>query len=115
MTAPMNLTLKRGPSVWDEPPNAPFNWRLAAATAGMLITGLGLVSRAPRSNWIVSLGLCSVALSLLGGRMSATVQASSRALRRTGRTAQDHDVDRALEDSFPASDPPPLRTPTAPA
>jgi hypothetical protein len=114
MTAPMNLTLKRGPSVWDAQRGTPVNWRLAAATGGMLITAFGLSSRSSRSNWLVSLGLCGVALSICGGRMASTVQAGSRALRGAGRTAQDHDIDRASEDSFPASDPPALHSPVAP-
>jgi hypothetical protein len=101
----MNLTLKRGPSVWDDRPSAAINWRVAAAAGGLVITAVALSSRSSRSNWLAGLGLCGVAASLLSGRWSSTLQAGSRALRIIGRTPPDHVVDRASEDSFPASDP----------
>jgi hypothetical protein len=101
----MNLTLKRGPSVWDDRPGAAVNWRVAAAAGGLVITAVALSSRSRHSNWVAGLGLCGVAASLLTGRWSSTFQAGCRALRVVGRTPPDRVVDRASEDSFPASDP----------
>jgi hypothetical protein len=108
VTASLNLTLKRGPSVWGKPRNKPASWRIMTAATGVVITAFAMQSSPSRRGWLASLGLATVFFSLVGGRLSSTVQAGARGLRIVDRAQQDHVVDRASEDSFPASDPPAL-------
>ena len=105
MATPLNLTLKRGPSVWDTQRTWPTDWRLYGAIAGAFVAGFALRRRAsPR--WMIGLGLGIIGSSLLAGRVSSTVSAGARQLG-VGRAARkDRVVDRASQDSFPASDAP---------
>jgi len=105
MTAPLNLTLKRGPSVWDDQPTAMTDhWRSYGIAAGALLATAALQ---PRTNhqWLLGLALGIVGTSLLAGRFSSTLQASAHQIRGLRGGRKDHVVDRASEDSFPASDP----------
>jgi hypothetical protein len=104
MSSPLNLTLKRGPSVWDEPSRSPANWRACGVAAGAALATLALHPRANR-RWLIGAGLGVVATFLLAGRFISTVQAGRRKLDVVRTVRNDHLVDAASEDSFPASDP----------
>ena len=104
MSTSLNLTLKRGPSVWDEPRTSPTNWRAYGIAAGAAIASLALRPRANR-HWLIGAGLGVVGTFLLAGRFISIAQAGRRKLDVVRRLRNDHLVDAASEDSFPASDP----------
>src|SRR6266404_6120928 len=98
MATPLNLTLTRGPSIWEEQPRRPSDWRVYGAFAGACLAAFALQSRTSR-HWIFGLGIGIAATSLLAGRFSSAVQAGARQLG-VGRSAQeDRLVDRASRDS----------------
>jgi len=105
MAAPLNLTLKRGPSVWDNPPTPASNWRIYGIAAG---AALGAFAARPRANrhWLMGLALGVVGTSLLAGRFRSAIEEGGRQVRVLRGVQKDHVVDRASEDSFPASDAP---------
>ena len=107
MSTPLNLTLKRGPSVWDDRTTSPaIDWRLRGVAAG---TMLAMLARPPRGNrrWLLGLALGLSITSLFAGPVRSAIENGLRRLR-TGRSVVKDQalVDRASEDSFPASDPP---------
>ncbi len=106
MTMPLNLTLKRGPSVWDDRPTSPaIDWRMGGVAAGTMLAMLALRPMAGR-RWLLGLAVGLSATSLLARPFSSVIDAGARRLQ-TGRRRKDQVlVDRASEDSFPASDPP---------
>ena len=104
MSTPLNLTLKRGPSVWDGPPTSPTHWRAYGVAAGAVLASLALHPRANRQ-WLIGAGLGVVGAFLLAGRCMSTVQEGKRKLGVGRGVRKDHLVDAASEDSFPASDP----------
>ena len=104
MSTPLNLTLKRGPSVWDEPRTSRTNWRAYGVAAGAALASLALRPRASRQ-WLIGAGLGVVGTFLLAGRVISIVQAGRRKLDVVRGARKDHLVDAASEDSFPASDP----------
>ena len=106
MSTPLNLTLKRGPSVWEEPATSFTDyWRVYGVAAGAAIAVLALQPRANRS-WLFGLAIGVAGTSLLAGRFCSTFAEAARRINRLGSAPNDHVVDRASEDSFPASDPP---------
>ena len=106
MATPLNLTLKRGPSIWEDQTTSPSRyWRTYGVAAGAMIAAMALQPRANRS-WLLGLALGVAGMSLLAGRFSSTIGEAVRQINRLGTASKDHVVDRALEDSFPASDPP---------
>jgi hypothetical protein len=105
MSTSLNLTLKRGPSVWDDRPVSPTkNWRALGVAAGAVLASLAL---RPRTNryWLIGVGLGVAGAYLVGDRFASTMTAGMRRIFPGGR--DDLAVDRASEDSFPASDPTP--------
>ena len=106
MSTPLNLTLTRGPSVWDTQHTSPEYWRACGVTAGAALASLALRRRA-NWRWLLGAGLGVAALSLLAGRVASTMQIGRRRLDvLRGVRRNDQLVDEASEDSFPASDPP---------
>jgi hypothetical protein len=103
MAMPLNLTLARGPSVWDEQPSGHTHWRIYGVAAGAALAGFATRRRAEHP-WLLGLGLGVILASLLGERISSKVASVYRQLvdRDASREIA---IDRALEDSFPASDP----------
>lgn len=108
MSTPLNLTLKRGPSVWDDRPASPTHWRALGVAAGAVLTSLALRPRANR-RWWIGVGLGVAGASLLADRFASTINASTRRFSIFRGIRNDVAVDRASEDSFPASDPTPYR------
>jgi hypothetical protein len=103
---PLNLTPQRGPSVWGEPPHQTTSWPLAALGAGSLLTIGAWCTVAPKRFWIAGLGVGGLALALLNGPFAPALD-EVRGRARVRRQARDADpLDRTLEESFPASDPP---------
>jgi hypothetical protein len=104
MSTPLNLTLKRGPSVWDDRPVSPTkNWRAFGVAAGAVLASLALRPHANR-RWLIGVGLGVAGACLLGDRFASTTSAG---MRRIFTGVRNDAVDRASEDSFPASDPTP--------
>ena len=103
MATPLNLTLARGPSVWDEPPSGHTDWRIYGVAAGAALAGFATRRRAEHP-LLLGLGLGVILASLLGDRVSSKIASACRQLvdRDASREIA---IDRALEDSFPASDP----------
>jgi hypothetical protein len=106
MATPLNLTLmKRGPSVWEEPKAGPSRWRVYGVAAGAVLAGLAMGSRSNRSR-LMGLALGVAGASLFADRLASSIAAARQLwVNRAART--DRIVDRASEDSFPASDPTP--------
>jgi hypothetical protein len=104
VATPLNLTLKRGPSVWDTPQKQRSDWRVYG-----LATGAALVSMAmrPRANrlWLMGLAFGILGTSLFADRLTSTITAAARQLGVRRGAGNDGAVDRGSEDSFPASDP----------
>jgi hypothetical protein len=106
MTAPLNLTLKRGPSVWDDLSTSPaIDWRLGGVAAATMLAMVALRPRASR-RWLLGLALGLTATSFLAGPFSSAIEANVRRFRAGRRLKDQVLVDRVSEDSFPASDPP---------
>ena len=99
----LNLTLARGPSVWDTKAAPVRPWRLAALAAGVALTGGGWPFRSPSRRALAGLGLLTLAVALGGDRLLAAARAHV-ALRSSEREQEDA-IDRTIEASFPASDP----------
>jgi hypothetical protein len=106
-----NLTPHRGPSVWEHPPKSPTSFATLAVIAGAAL-GAALAWR------YRSIGKALVTKSLGFGAMAigfATSptgrQIANMLMDRWAATRQslpERSVDSALEDTFPASDPPAL-------
>jgi hypothetical protein len=105
MATPLNLILKRGPSVWEEPKAGSSPWRVYGAIAGAVLAGLAIGSRSQRSR-LLGLALGVAGASLLANRLASTIAGVSQFRVERG-ARKDRIVDRASEDSFPASDPTP--------
>ena len=105
MSTPLNLTLTRGPSVWDEPRTSPTSWRACGVAAGAAFASLALRRHANR-HWLIGAGLGVVGALLNAGRLRSTMKAGRRRLDVVRGVREDRLVDEASEDSFPASDPP---------
>lgn len=109
MSTSLNLTLKRGPSVWDDQPASPAtNWRALGVAAGAVLASLALRPRANR-RWWIGVGLGVAGASLLADRVASTITGGTRRFSIFRGVRNDLAVDRASEDSFPASDPTPYR------
>ena len=103
MAMPLNLTLTRGPSVWDEQPSGHSHWRIYGVAAGATLVGFASRRRAQHP-LLLGLGFGVVIASLLGDRVSSKLTAACRRLVEED-ASREIAIDRALEDSFPASDP----------
>lgn len=104
MATPLNLTLKRGPSVWDTPQKQQSDWRVYGVAAG---AALAIMAMRPRANrlWLMGLAFGTLGTSLFADRLASTITAGARRLGVRRSAWQDNVVDRGSEDSFPASDP----------
>ncbi len=106
MAASLNLTLQRGPSVWDARPSRPAGWRTYGVLAGAMLAGLAMRPRRTR-RWLMGLAFGVVVSSLAADRLFSTLAGRARRLRGDRDVGSESVVDRASEDSFPASDPTP--------
>lgn len=104
MSTPLNLTLKRGPSVWDHRSTWPSNWPANGVAAGVTFATIVTAQRSKRP-WLMGLALGIAGAYLLAGGFSSSLKARARQLRVLRSGHNDRAVDRASEESFPASDP----------
>jgi len=107
MTHYLNLTPKRGPSVWTQR-SGDDRWPTVIG-AVLLAAGLGLPYAGFRKRRGRPLARASVALAAIGGALLTGalrkgVRTLTDALSR--RCAEDDAIDQASADSFPASDAP---------
>ncbi len=106
-SAPANLTPTRGPSVWDRP--APrLQWKdidveqWLEIAAGLALAAAGLTRRSRGGVLLAIAGGTLVARGLLGSGDVTALRARLQSARATAANA----VDDALQETFPASDPP---------
>jgi len=109
MDSPRNLTPQRGPSVWTNPPRSSPHWPVVALAAAAIVVGVAWKYRSfGKALLIKGAGLGGMVLgfaaSPAGRRVADILTERWAAARRT----PDLVVDHALEDTFPASDPPAL-------
>ena len=111
MATSLNLTLQRGPSgpsVWETRRSGHPDWRVYGVIAGAFLASLALRHQGTR-RWLMGLALGVVATSLVSDRLFSTLAEGARRLRVDRGPWPESVVDRASEDSFPASDPTPYR------
>jgi len=107
-SAPSNLTPSRGPSVWDRPA-AGLSWKdidvehWLEITAGVALAAAGLSRRSRGGALLALAGGTLVARALLGSRDVTVLRTRLQSWRGRARV---NAVDDAIEESFPASDPP---------
>jgi hypothetical protein len=104
MSTSLNLTLKRGPSVWEHQSSWPSNWPAYGVVAGVMFATLVTAPRSKRP-WLMGLALGIAGAWLLTDGFASSLQASARQFRVLRGGHNDRAVDRASEESFPASDP----------
>jgi hypothetical protein len=104
VAAPLNLTLKRGPSVWDERPTQRLDWRLYGVAAGAALATMAMGPRANR-RWLMGLAVGIFGACVFADRLASTITARARRCGVLRGDGKDSVVDSASEDSFPASDP----------
>lgn len=107
MDTPLNLTPERGASVWDAPPSPSPLWPVVAAAGLIIVASLAWRYRSVGKSIVTksaALGgmLIGVATSPIGRKVTSVIvqHLSEHQARQEAR------VDAALEDTFPASDPP---------
>ena len=107
MDTPLNLTPERGASVWDAPPSPSPLWPIVAAAGVIIFASLAWRYRSVGKSIVTksaALGgmLIGVATSPIGRKVTNVIvqHLSEHQARQEAR------VDAALEDTFPASDPP---------
>jgi hypothetical protein len=105
MSTPLNLTLKRGPSVWDHQRQRRSAWPVYGVAAALTFAALATARRGHRP-WLMGVVLGIAATGLLAGGFSSSLRVGARQLRLLRGGHNDRLVDRDSEDSFPASDPP---------
>jgi type II secretory pathway component PulM len=103
MTPSMNLTVERGPSVWDQKSHNSF-WPAALMAAGASMAALSLRAAPRHRLWLASAGAAAVAYAVFNGPLSHRVELARVRARERARSVEP--LDKTLRDSFPASDPP---------
>src|SRR5262245_22537210 len=98
MSTPLNLTLKRGPSVWEEPKTRLSYWRLSGLAAAGLIAGLATRREATRGP-LIGVAIAVGAVSLLGGQFRPMLAAVARATGARRAAKEDNLVDLVSEAS----------------
>ena len=107
MERSLNLTPARGSSVWDAPPSSSPLWPIVAAAGVVIFASLAWRYRSVGKSILTKSAavggmLIGVATSPVGRKVTnVIVQHLSEYQAR-----QEARVDEALEDTFPASDPP---------
>ena len=104
MATPLNLTLKRGPSVWDTPHKQRSDWRLYGVATGAALASVAMRPRANRV-WLMGLAVGILGTSLFADPLTSAITACARRFGVWRGAGKDSVVDRGSEDSFPASDP----------
>ena len=106
--ASLNLTPKRGPSVWDQVDSnraVDFRW-IELTMAGALLARAAIRRGSTERLWLATLGTACIAAALfhdaIASRLSTTRSRIGHAFRHDAYDA----VDVASADSFPASDAP---------
>jgi hypothetical protein len=102
MTAPLNLSQKRGPSVWEQHDRTP-SWELIAFASGAVLAGSAWWLRSRRA-WLIPAAATAVTVGLVGRAAGRVIVAMNQRCAR--RPDHDEMLDQALDESFPASDPP---------
>lgn len=103
MTPSMNLTVERGPSVWDKT-SCRSNWPAAAVATGVSVAALSYRA-APRYRfWLASAAAAAATYALFSRRIAHRIEDARVSARERARAKEP--LDRTLKDSFPASDPP---------
>lgn len=111
MSQPLNLTPARGPSVWErlERESTMNRYSLATIASGAALMASVLArpsgGRAQR-RWAATLGVACMAAGFVCHSGSRRVSEALGRLFRPGASEHDDAIDRALSDSFPASDAP---------
>lgn len=121
MDTPRNLTPERGPSVWDNPPRSTPYWPIVALAAVAVAAGVAWRYRSfGKALAVRGAGLSGAALAFAtspaGRRFASVLMERWLTTRRPAQVDRPKDgarladgvVDDALEDTFPASDPPAL-------
>jgi hypothetical protein len=103
MTASLNLTPARGPSVWERPEAIAEPWQAATLVGGAILAGCAWPFRSRTSRLLGGAGLLTMAVALTGKWDTVAVESLRQWLKamRDG----DDEVDRTIDASFPASDP----------
>jgi hypothetical protein len=104
VATPLNLTLKRGPSVWDTPRKQRSDWRVYGVATGAALATMAMRPRANRW-WLMGLAFGILGTCLFADRLTSTIRAGAGRLGVRRGAWKDSVVDRGSEDSFPASDP----------
>ena len=108
MPQPLNLTPARGPSVWErlDRESTMDRYSLAAIASGAALMASVLGRRSVGRTWAAAFGAACMAAGCVCHSGSRRLPEVLGRLLRPGASEHDDAIDRALSDSFPASDAP---------